>query len=229
MALKTTHLLSLILLLLGLTLAQGILLYQLLQQQQHGQIAQQALTTQEQYLEQRLAALQGVWEQHWTTLQTDLQQRLTPVMASSFPVGSIVAYAGTIPPDGWLLCAGQNLNQTDYPALHALLAHDPSVPQLTVPDLRGRFIAGLHPTDPDFQSLLRLGGEKSVVLKIEHLPPHSHSYWRSQYAGYVYDRFAEGNNKNAKELESQTNTVGEGRPHNNLPPYLTLNFIIRAK
>ncbi len=219
MALKSTHLLSLILLLLGLVVAQGALLYQLHQAQQREQQAQQALALQEQDLAQRLAALQ-------TELAAQPPQMAPP---NPWPIGSIVAYAGHTLPDGWLPCMGQVLSQADYPALHAVLASDRQLPQFVIPDLRGRVIVGLHPDDPDFRPLHHPGGEKAVVLKIEHLPPHSHSYWRSQYAGYVYDRFAEGNNKNAKELESQTNAVGEGKAHNNLPPYLTLNFMIRAQ
>jgi microcystin-dependent protein len=37
--------------------------------------------------------------------------------SSGVPIGSITPYAGLTAPTGWLLCAGQSVNRTDYPSL----------------------------------------------------------------------------------------------------------------
>lgn len=226
MALAPKHLLSVILLLLILILGQGALLYRLLHDQQIEQREQHALAQQEQQLAAQLAALQT----QFAELRAALAAPPTPPPTlATVPIGGIVAYAGAVLPPHWLPCVGQTLQHAEYPQLHAALSPQSDDSTFTLPDLRGRVIVGLQPEDPDFQQLSQTGGEKAVTLKLEHLPPHSHTYWRSQYAGYVYDRFAEGSDKNAKALETPTSTVGEGKPHNNLQPYLILSFIIRAQ
>lgn len=75
---------------------------------------------------------------------------------SVLPLGSILPYAGTTAPAGFVLCFGQQLNTYDYRALHAVIsdtyggtAYSAGVTdqsgvttQFNVPDLRGRVVAG---------------------------------------------------------------------------------------
>ena len=68
------------------------------------------------------------------------------------PVGSIVAFAGSSAPNGWLLCQGQQLLRTDYAALSSLLAEtygsytngsgSTGTTHFRLPDLRGRIGIG---------------------------------------------------------------------------------------
>jgi hypothetical protein len=51
------------------------------------------------------------------------------------PIGSVMAWLTATAPPGWLLCDGQNISQTLYPELFALLG-------TKVPDLRGAFLRG---------------------------------------------------------------------------------------
>ena len=51
------------------------------------------------------------------------------------PIGSMMAWLTATAPAGWLLCDGQNISQTLYPELFALLG-------TKVPDLRGAFLRG---------------------------------------------------------------------------------------
>ena len=51
------------------------------------------------------------------------------------PIGSVMAWLTATAPAGWLLCDGQNISQTLYPELFALLG-------TKVPDLRGAFLRG---------------------------------------------------------------------------------------
>jgi len=52
-------------------------------------------------------------------------------------VGTILTYAGTTAPAGWLLCNGSTFVQTTYPELYALLGNSN-----TLPDLRERYLIG---------------------------------------------------------------------------------------
>lgn len=58
----------------------------------------------------------------------------TPWSRLDMPVGSIIAYAGTTAPDGWLLCDGSSTS--GHAELIALVG-------ATTPDLRGMFVRGL--------------------------------------------------------------------------------------
>jgi microcystin-dependent protein len=62
------------------------------------------------------------------------------------PAGSLMPYAGTTAPSGWLLCFGQEVSRSTYAALFAVAgtaygAGDGST-TFNLPDLRGRVIAG---------------------------------------------------------------------------------------
>jgi len=72
------------------------------------------------------------------------------------PVGSVVAYAGPIPPDDWLVCDGRAVAQADYPELFAAIdtVHGTGDGRSTfqLPDYRGRFLRGVDAgagRDPD--------------------------------------------------------------------------------
>lgn len=58
----------------------------------------------------------------------------------TFPVGMVVPYAGASAPSGWLLCDGQAVSRTSYPALFQVLGvtygYGDGVNTFNVPDLR---------------------------------------------------------------------------------------------
>lgn len=56
---------------------------------------------------------------------------LKNVAETTMPIGSIVAFYGTSPPSGWLICDGRSCAGTPLATLTG---------KTTVPDLRGRFI-----------------------------------------------------------------------------------------
>lgn len=63
------------------------------------------------------------------------------------PVGVIMPFAGQDVPNGWLLCNGNGISETQYPELYRLLAKNKLLQddtgQVHVPDLRGMFIRGV--------------------------------------------------------------------------------------
>lgn len=67
----------------------------------------------------------------------------TPMAAAS-PPGTIIDYAGTSAPTGWLLCFGQSVAVATYQALFNAIGYTygGSGANFTIPDLRGRVLAG---------------------------------------------------------------------------------------
>lgn len=149
------------------------------------------------------------------------------------PPGSVTAYAGTTAPAGWLLCDGSYYAQSAYAALYAVLGGVFGATSTTfaVPDLRGRVPIGVSAIDTDFASTGATGGEKAHTLTVSEMPSHNHGQVvtansggtgiRKDYAGDAtgLGRYDQGVN---------TNTTGGGGSHNNLQPYIVLNYIIRT-
>lgn len=76
------------------------------------------------------------------------------------PVGSIVAFAGSTTPPGWLLCNGASFSAGTYPTLAAVLGGTPTLPNLVDRFLKGSTTAGTS------------GG--SSQIEIANMPSHNH-------------------------------------------------------
>lgn len=154
---------------------------------------------------------------------------------SAAPVGTVVAYAGATAPAGWLLCDGSTYSKAQYPALAAVLGATGTGTNFSVPDLRGRFLMGSSATHPRAQT----GGEETHTITTAEMPSHTHnvvgtaSKWTSGAGIYASD--ASGGNKweivsnwtsGANYLVAAAN--GGGQPHNNLPPFYSIWYIIKA-
>jgi microcystin-dependent protein len=59
-------------------------------------------------------------------------------------LGQVIAFAGSVVPDGWALCDGALLDPKQYPALFALIGNDYGGDggAFALPDLRGRILLG---------------------------------------------------------------------------------------
>jgi microcystin-dependent protein len=94
-----------------------------------------------------------------------------------FPAGTVVDYAGSAPPTGWLVCDGSVVSRATYPTLFANIgttfgAGDGST-TFGIPDCRGKVIAGKH-SSGTFQTLGGTGGEETHALSNSEMPSHSH-------------------------------------------------------
>ena len=71
---------------------------------------------------------------------------LVPAAQGGVPTGSMMAYAGSSAPSGWLLCAGQAVSRTTYAALFSAISTaygtGDGTTTFNLPDLRGRIPAG---------------------------------------------------------------------------------------
>lgn len=104
------------------------------------------------------------------------------------PLGIVQLWAGSVVPEGYVLCNGQELRMTEYPELYDVLGeafntaasavgtrYTTRSGYFRVPDLRGRFIVGQHDSDNDYRMNGASGGLKAVSLTEEQLPGHSHT------------------------------------------------------
>lgn len=122
-------------------------------------------------------------------------------------------------PSGWFLCDGQN----------------------GTPDLRNRFIVGAGST----YSVSDTGGEATHVLSVAEMPSHGHNINTTSnftltlnYAGsdgYTPPYIRSGGSgsdpypvSGEVVINATTNNTGSSQPHNNLPPYYALAYIMKA-
>lgn len=185
------------------------------------------------------------------------------------PLGVIHMWAGTVDnlPDNYLLCNGQAINQSDYPELYKVIGSTfntapnsngdkwaaPSAGTFRLPDLQGRFIVGYNPTDNDYTSIAKAGGEKKHTLSQSEMPNHCHAvddyygieniktvqeyvnanrlYGNSKTIGAQYMGLHTVDNDNDTILYYTHNTAyeGNGSSHENRPPYYVLAYIMRVK
>lgn len=120
----------------------------------------------------------------------------------TMPAGSIVAWYGRIDevPIGWTLCDGTN----------------------GAPDLRGVFILGAGGQYPVGST----GGADKVTLGVDNLPSHSHGVDLG-----ITMACSEAPTEFVASIGGSMNTESTGGnvPHENMPPYLALYYIMKLE
>ena len=145
------------------------------------------------------------------------------------PTGTILPFAGSsLPGVFWLICNGQALSTITYSKLFDIIGYTygGSDESFNLPDLRGRVPIGAGTgSGLTARSLAATGGAETHTLTINEIPAHTHNYSGvgSQGAASGLDNVAE-NNPRPPETTSST---GGGQAHNNMQPFIVLNYIIR--
>ncbi len=159
-------------------------------------------------------------------------------------IGQIMMFAGNFAPRGWAFCEGQLLSVAQNTALYSILGTTyggNGQTTFALPDLRGRLPMqpgqgpGLSP-----RSLGEQGGSESVTLNSSQMPAHNHSLNVSSQQGdtetpvgtvLAADNTASITNYRAAPIDgtmspSAIGAAGGTQPHNNMSPFLCINFII---
>ena len=93
---------------------------------------------------------------------------------STVPTGTIVCYAGSVAPDGWLFCDGSSLDRTLYADLFAIIGvafGSSSSSTFQLPNLAQKFPMGKS----NINNLGDQGGSSSITLSSANIPAHTHS------------------------------------------------------
>jgi microcystin-dependent protein len=140
------------------------------------------------------------------------------------------------PPKGWALCNGQFLPINQNQALFALLGTTyggNGQTTFALPNLRGRVPIHIG----NGHALGEAAGSTSVTVNIQQLATHMHGLQAStsvvtptsdpsgNFLGPVNNAYGTPAALTTMEPSSVT-SVGGSQPHNNMMPYLVLNFII---
>jgi microcystin-dependent protein len=161
-------------------------------------------------------------------------------MADPF-TGEIRLFAGSFAPTGWAFCNGQLLAINDYQNLFALIGTTfggDGQSTFALPDLRGR--VPMHfGQGPGLQSrtLGESGGSEQVTLTSAQMPVHTHTLMasnadgtRAAPAGNLWARSeALGFSADPPDADMHPASVsssGGSQPHENMMPFVGLNFII---
>ena len=162
-------------------------------------------------------------------------------------VGEIRMFAGNFPPNGWMFCDGQLLpiseNETLFQLIGTTYGGDGQT-TFALPDFRGRVAVGTGqgPGLPTI-TLGEMAGEPTHTLISTEMPLHNHTLGANANFANIANpngsTLAIGQSANGDAVSMYINQApnnalnaqsiglaGGSQPHNNMQPYLGMNYII---
>src|SRR5574338_835459 len=156
----------------------------------------------------------------------------TAAGGGNVPVGAILPFMGSEPPENWMKCDGTLLDGDDYPELRDACYgtyYDPVLDIIVLPDLRGRVPFGY---DRPAMPIGWHGGEEMHQLTVTELPNHMHPIVLGTTTGQSGTGIRiQGTASDRGEL-TRTSTLdyGSGLAHNNMPPFEVVSmYIVRVR
>ena len=195
-----------------------------------------------------ISALGSSWPSGFNTgLTTSFNGPLFVPPTSKFnliPAGLYFGFAGSVLPAGYLWCDGTAKSRTQFPSLFGAIGtiHGPGDGSTTfnVPDKRGRVSIGkdnMGGITAGRVTAASLGGANAITLggsggddkhtlTTAQMPSHTHggqTYVPSQNS----DEAGATGTTSVKRSDFAVRSAGSNEPHNNMPPWIAVNFIIQ--
>jgi microcystin-dependent protein len=162
-------------------------------------------------------------------------------------LGEIRMFGGNFPPAGWAFCDGAQIaiaeNETLFNLIGTTYGGD-GQNTFQLPDLRGRIVTHMGTSGGTTYILGQAAGVETVTLTANQLPSHSHPLIASTAVGdtgtptastmlatggptgtSLMEYGAYGGTQNVSSSASTTSSGGS-QSHDNMQPYLGVNFII---
>jgi microcystin-dependent protein len=144
------------------------------------------------------------------------------------PAGAMMPFGGEEAPEGWLLCAGQEINKSEYNELWIAIQHnfkdaslvsDNGVSKFTLPDFRGRFALGLdnmggpaanRVTNIAADAIGGNAGVETTSIATGNLPEHEHDLEGESGTQFYGIRVGGGEPVDDNAISLPVNAVGGG-------------------
>ena len=162
------------------------------------------------------------------------------ITGDTLPIGAIMPYTSKTTPSNWLPCNGQEVSRTTYADLFKIIgtqygAGDGST-TFNVPDLNDYKVPIGYDRFEEQSNRMNLGttgGEETHKLTVDEMPSHTHGI-KERVGGSLGTinhgphMVNDGNEVTWGDNNTPISANGGGQAHNNMQPYVTTNYIIKA-
>ena len=159
-----------------------------------------------------------------TRVLSIVNDMITQMNKRTCPCGTVAMFAGQNCPDGWNWCNGGVYKQSDYPLLYSIIGNtyggSKAAGTFAVPNMTYRMPVGWGEGAPGvYGTVGSTGGATQIGWNTTGV------FATNIGAGDGWDYL--GRSDGSEKTRAVAQNSGGGRPHNNMPPYLVIKFIIR--
>jgi microcystin-dependent protein len=160
--------------------------------------------------------------------------------AFQMPTGAMAIWTTDTAPTGYLLCYGQAVSRTTYADLFAVVSTTFGVGDgsttFNVPDMRGRFplgqddmggVSANRVTHANADTIGGAEGAETHTLVTGEMPAHNHNIYNDSSGG-AFDSVTITASKDGGPSTTAIVSAGGGGAHENMSPYITMNYIIKT-
>lgn len=168
-----------------------------------------------------------------TQLLQALQVMFGGSSSGSVPVATVLPFAGSVAPEGFLICDGAEVPASEFADLFAAIGttygDGQSAGGFKLPDLRGRIPVGAGQGDGLTDRVIgAVDGAEAHQLTVDEMPSHDHKYGAMHQNYYGMNAYTYAGVSPSAQVQYGVSPTGGDQPHNNMQPFLVVNYIIKV-